>query len=156
MLTEKEEKWLRQIATSQNATDAVEFIVKEYSENGVDNALHLLNLIPKISEILVKKVSNVARNYSQAAFWLMCQREMEDDKDGTLFASMVPVCMAMFPSGNADGKSNAEKKYFEQFLHLLSDKKQFSWEKDKSWADMFGYTDYLRLVEKEARTRTKV
>lgn len=98
---------------------------------------------------MLEQTQKKANDYSEAAHWLVVQREMEPDRTGMFFATMLPVCKVMFPNGNADGRSEAEKRYFQQFLDAFSDKKQFSWKRDRTWADLHNYTDYLQLVERQ-------
>lgn len=149
MITQYEEGLLNEILNWNDADEAIEFLIKNYAKGNVANARFLLGMIPGIADMAIEKMTEHASKHSQASYWLMCQRGMEPDKSGMFFASMLPVCIARFPNGNAEGCCKAEKDYFEQFLSLFQDKKQFSWEKDRAWADTHGYTDYLLLVEKQ-------
>ena len=151
MLLPQEESVLDEILNWQDADEAVMYLIRNFAKNSTANAQLLLSEIPKIAEAMLNRITEIASLHSQASYWLMCQREMEPDKSGMFFASMLPVCMARFPSGNSEGCCKAEKDYFDLFLTLFRDKKQFSWEKDKGWADMHGYTDYLRIVESQLK-----
>lgn len=133
------------------AKEAVEYMVKEYAKQSVENARHLIQLISDLSDIMLAHKEKEVSKYREASFWLIVQKEMDEGKadDRQLFASMVTVCMARFPNGTNEGCCNAEKKYFLRFLELFKNKKVFSWEKDKTWADQYGYTDYLKLVEEK-------
>jgi hypothetical protein len=105
-------------------------------------------LIPEIAELELIAERKVAEGFGNAAFWLIVQQELKIDKDpSSYFASMVPVCMALFPKGTAKGRSDIEKRYFDCFRQLFSDKKIFSWEKNGEWAVSNGYANYLKLVE---------
>lgn len=151
MLLPQEESILDEILKWEDADEAVLYLVRNFAMNSTTNAQLLLSEIPKIAEAMLNRITERASIHAQASYWLMCQREMEPDKSGMFFASMLPVCMARFPSGNSEGYCKAEKDYFDLFLTLFRDKKQFSWEKDKGWADMHGYTDYLLLVESQLK-----
>ncbi len=74
------------------------------------------------------------------------QQPFSDKDKASMFCSMIPTCMAILPKGNADGCSQAHKAYFNRFLALLKDPKVFDWNRDKEWADSYGYTAYLELV----------
>ena len=150
-LMDYEKSILSEIVEWEDADEAVTYLLQAYAKRSVDNARKLLGLIPGIADAAIEQVTEYASLHSQASYWLMAQREMEPDKSGMFFASMVPVCKARFPSGNSVGCCKAEKEYFDQFLMLFQDKKQFSWEKDKGWADTHGYTEYLRLVERQMK-----
>lgn len=151
MLLPQEESILDEILNWQDADEAVLYLIRNFAKNSTANAQLLLSEIPAIAEAMLTRIAERASLYSQASYWLMCQREMEPDKSGMFFASMLPVCMARFPAGNSDGCCKAEKDYFDLFLTLFQDTKQFSWEKDKGWADTHGYTDYLRMVESQLK-----
>lgn len=155
MLSPFEEKILDEILGWEDADAAIMYLIKNFAKADMTNARMLLGTIPGIVDAAIGKVTEFAARHSQASYWLMCQREMEPDKSGMFFASMLPVCMARFPSGNSEGCCKAEKDYFDLFLTMFRDKKQFSWEKDKGWADMHGYTDYLLLVESQLKGEKK-
>lgn len=146
-----ERKILDGILCMDYAKEAVEYMVKEYSKQSVENTRHLIQFISELSDIMLAHKEKEVGQHRQALFWLIVQKEMDEGKvdDRQLFASMVPVCMARFPNGTSGGYSTAEKKYFDRFLKLFKNKKAFSWEKDKTWADQCGYTDYLKLVEEK-------
>lgn len=143
-----EEKTLDEILAWEDSDEAILYLIKNYAKRSVHNARLLLGTIPGIADAAMTQMAEQTAKHRAASYWLMCQREMPTDKGGMFFASMVPVCMARFPEGHAIGGCEAEKIYFDDFLTRFRDKKQFSWEKDKPWADMHGYTDYLQLVER--------
>lgn len=149
MLSYEKQKKIMEILDWDDCDDAIEFMNNQYAFRNYANALRLIKSIASISDTLVNKMAEITSSYSQAAHWLMFQREMSVDKEGMYFASMVPVCMAMFPDGTADGKSMADREYFDLFVNLFKDKKQFSWKRDELWAKNNGYTDYLKMVERK-------
>lgn len=147
MISIDEELMIKTLLSQENADDIVRQMVLKYAELSVDNARNLLSMVSGIADKAIKNVSEKASENAQAAFWLINQRKMEQDTNGTFFASMVPVCKAMFSDGTCDGRSRAEQEYWSLFLEQFMDKKIFSWERDKNWADSYGYTQYLKLVE---------
>lgn len=150
-LSSKDEMLLDTILAHEDVDEAMMYLIKNYAKRSTANAQFLLGTIPGLVDTAIQKMSEFAAMHSQASYWLMCQREMEPDKSGMFFASMVPVCKARFPAGNSDGCCKAERDYFDQFLSLFANKKVFSWEKDRAWADTHGYTEYLKLVEKQMK-----
>lgn len=135
------------ILMTENASEATEYMIREYAKKSVENANHLIRLIPTLSSIALEHKEEEVRKHRQASFWLVVQNETNNMDDITLFASMVPVCMARFPNGTSEGGCQAEKNYFNRFLELFKNKKVFSWEKNSGWAQTNGYKDYLKLVE---------
>ncbi len=150
MLLPQEKRLLDEVLEWKNVDEAILYLIKNYGKEFA-NAKLLLGTITDIVDTAIGKISEIASQQSQASYMLMLQREMEPDKSGTFFASMVPVCIARFPNGNSEGCCKAERDYFDLFLTLFRDKKQFSWERDETWANTFGYTSYLRLVERQLK-----
>lgn len=155
MLSEQEKQILFEILDWEDASEALGFLTKKYAEQSVHHARALLTLIPKVADEALEQVGQVAVDNAQAAYWLMCQREMEPDKSGMFFASMLPVCKAMFPNGKPKGGNKAEMDYWNLFIEQLQNPKVFSWKKDRSWADHNGYTEYLELVESQLKEEKK-
>lgn len=155
MLLEQEKRTLQEILGWDDANEAVSFLIKQYAEQSVHHARELLEIIPKVADAALEKIGQVACDYSQAAGWLMCQREMEPDDTGMFFASMLPVCKTMFPNGKPANGSKAEMEYWKLFVSQFRKQKVFSWDRDRSWADQYGYTEYLELVERQLREEEK-
>lgn len=151
MLTLHEKSLLDEIVEWNDAEEAVRYLIESFAGKGYSNALHILGLIQDVGQVVVKKATERENDFHQAAWWLIAQREMKPDSSGILFSTMLPVCKAMFPNGNADRCSEVQKRYFQKFVDMLRDKKQFSWDRDKTWADTNGYTEYIRNVERQLR-----
>lgn len=149
MISPYEKRILEEILNWNDVDEAIDYLMAEYAKKGAANALHLLSRIGDIASVQVAQSEKRVVEYSQAAHWLMAQRELKPDKSGTFFATLLPVCKIMFPNGNADGYCEAEQRYFRQFLEAFSDKNQFRWDRDRTWADMYGYTEYLQLIERK-------
>ena len=149
MITPYEKGILDEILKWRDVAEVIDYMLAEYAKGGATNVVHLLSRIGDLAGVQVAQSEKRVSEYSQAAHWLMAQRELKPDKTGSFFAAQLPVCMVMFPNGNADGHCEAEKRYFRQFLEAFSDKNQFRWDRDRSWADMYGYTEYLQLVERQ-------
>lgn len=148
MLSEERIAIIYNILHSPTENEEVDLLIKEYAKQKRENASILLRLIPIISAIADEHhVKEVAETKNALDTLLVYRYAPKVDKR-TKFAMMVQICKVLFPSGTANGGSNADKKFFKEFLDLFNDTKAFSWEEDKLWADSFEYTDYLKLVEK--------
>lgn len=132
--------------------EAISTLICEYAKESVDNTTRLLALIPEISRTQVKLLSDKCTDNYQAAEWLMNIQEISPEKidDPQMLAMMVPICKVMFPNGTC-GKSHSKvrQQFFAKFLKLY--KKEFDWQKDRSWAEQFGYKEYLTLIDKNLR-----
>ena len=141
---------IKGLLSTCNPEEVVKTVISEYTKNSVENCQFLLKLIPEIADHSIQILEQERMEKSQAIFWMMFQRfAQEKGNEAAYFASMVPVCKTYFSNGKNEGRSLVEIDYFNHFCELFKNKKAFSWEKDKDWADSMGYTDYLRLVEKQ-------
>ena len=150
MITIQQENEIKNLISYDNSREVIRNIIEEYAEESTNNCQFLLNLIPDIANCSIYALEKEKMKKSQAIFMMMFERiaEIKGNED-TYFASMIPVCMTYFPEGNAKGCNEAEKDYFNLFCKLFKNKKAFSWDRDKDWANTYKYTDYLRLVEKQ-------
>lgn len=155
MLLDHEKQILQEILKWDNVNEAFGFLVKQYADMSVHHARAMLEIVPKIADSAIRAVAKESSDNAQAAYWLMCQRKMKPDNDGAFFASMLPVCKVMFPTGKYDGGSDAKSEYWELFLEQFQNPKVFSWEKDAVWAEHYGYTEYLKLVESQLKEEGK-
>jgi len=149
MIGPVEEKLMDTILEHEDSDEILLELMLRFAKKSWQHSRALLNTVPKIVDTAYLGMAKQVQEQSEAVFSLMCQQHVKFTGKSELFASMVPVCKARFPKGNADGKSVVEKDYFRKFLKLLKDPKAFSWEKDARWAEVEGYTDYLRLVERQ-------
>lgn len=141
---------IKGLLSTCNPKEVVRTVITEYTKNSVENCQFLLKLIPEIANHSIQILEQERMEKSKAIFWMMFEQSVGiKENEDTYFASMIPVCITHFPEGNAKKRSEAEKNYFSLFCTLFKNRKAFSWERDKDWADSYGYTDYLRLVEKQ-------
>ncbi len=150
MINTQQEMEIKNLLSSENSREIIHNIIEEYSKSSVNNCQFLLNLVPDIANRSIHILEKERMEKSQAIFMLMFERMAEiKGNEVAYFASMVPVCMTYFPEGNAKRRNYAEREYFKLFCELFKNKKAFSWDRDKDWADSYNYTNYLRLVEKQ-------
>ena len=153
MISIIEEMMIDEILLRENAKEIVKQLILKYAGLSVDNARELLGMISGIADEAINKVSEKADQNLDAAYSLLQQRCVSQDASEIYFAMMVPVCKALFSKGKCqNGSSIAEEQYWELFIKLFKNKKNFSWDRDKEWADMFGYTEYLRLLEENMQS----
>ena len=133
------------ILEADNTNDCIDFLLTRYAEISFDNAQYLLNKCQKLSEIAFAQCAEKSRRNEEAARWLVNLRKFKKDPETTL-AAMMPVCITLYPEGNADRYCKAEQEFFDEFKALLHNPKAFMWEDSGDWAESFGYSDYIRLV----------
>jgi len=155
MLPEHEKQILQEILNWEDVDEAVGFLIMQYSEQSVHHTSALLTAIPKVAEIALEQSRKVAKDFAEAASWLMWQREMKPDDSGMFFASMLPVCKSIFPSGKPTRGSKGELAYWKLFVEQFQNPKVFSWDRDRTWAKQYGYTEYLELVERQLKEEIK-
>lgn len=156
MISAQQDMEIKNLLSCENSREVICNIIEEYSKESVSNCQFLLNLVPDIANRSIHILEKERMKKSQAIFMLMFERiaEIKGNEDA-YFASMVPVCMTHFPEGNAIKRSEAERRYFELFCELFKNKKAFSWNRDKEWANSMGYTNYLLLVERQMSGESK-
>lgn len=141
---------IKGLLSTYNPEEVVRTVITEYMKNSVENCQFLLKLIPEIADHSIHLLNREVARKSHAISMIMFENAIDwKGNEDVYFASMLPVCITHFPEGNAKKCSEAERRYFNLFCKLFKNRKAFSWERDKDWADSYGYTDYLRLVEKQ-------
>lgn len=130
---------------ADNARECMDAMLNWYAKASFDNAQYLLGKCQKLSEITFMHCDAAKRRYEEASRWLVKLRKFERDPR-TILAAMTPVCMALYPEGNADRYCKAEQDFFAEFKALLHNPKAFTWEDSGDWAVSFGYDDYIRRV----------
>ena len=144
---------LESILQNEKAGEIIKYLMEEYAKQSVSNARELHKHTNWLVDSIIEKTARRNQELYHAGTMLVFQRSMPANslvKDpSTAFAVMVPVCKALFPKGTADGESEADRRYFNQFLELFRNEKAFDWKNDKRWTDTMGYTEYLQLVEQK-------
>ena len=141
------------ILKDEQCVEIIDRLVQKFSLSSIDNALHLFEVNEQCLRSAMQLINNKLSNSHQANYFLINGRKLianNKNHSDTKFAMLVPVCMYYFPEGYADDRcSLAEKSLFQEFLSLFNDANIFSWDNqnDVSWAKMFNYFDYLKLVQ---------
>ena len=142
------ENKINDLINDENSELIIKELITKYCNKSINNAIDILEFIPRITSILIKNMNEQLSEYNQAASLLLLQTKMNKDDIHTYFATMVPICMIMFPEGYPENGNLAEKDYFNDFLNLFKNKKAFSWDdkNDISWANQFHYYNYLNMI----------
>lgn len=143
-------KDINNLLSKYNKDEIITAIIEEYTKDSVQNCQSLLDFIPKIAKHSMSILEKEISKKNTALYMLMIQNDIKiEGNEKAYFATMIPVCLTYFPKGKAEGGGKTEKDYFDLFCKLFKNEKAFSWERDKDWADRFGYSEYLRLVESQ-------
>ena len=136
------------VLKNEQADELIRVIMRKYAETSVQNARELLQYSVVLSDIALKQTEEKSNKAHFAAETLINFFDSTADEP-MFFAAMVPVCQVVFPEGTSEGGSQKQKEFFAKFVKLLRDPQCFSWDNnhDREWAEMFGYTNYLRKVK---------
>lgn len=127
----------------------VDKLITEYCMGGVGNCMRLINQIPVIAEYMLDDKIRDCNRKQEALHMVVSGLKSKHLKNALYFASVVPVCKELFPSGVAKGHCKAEIEYFNEFLEMLRNPRIFSFncKSDMEWADSYGYSRWLYLVK---------
>lgn len=152
MLELKEIALLDEIVNWDDAEKATDYLIFKLAQKSANHAKHFIEIISDVSSKQMFHYIKYGNKQAEAARWLIIQKSMKKEKhDITYFASMLPVCIALFPDGRENAYSDAMKIYFDEFVAMLLDKKIFSFDSNSDcvWAKNFGYYDYLKKIYDE-------
>lgn len=154
MYSERVVNLVNQLLNDESCTDILDLFIHKYARQSLDHAIHLHDSINDVLSIALKHIEKESEAFRTSTYMLINGRDLLSSKKtktpDTKFAMMLPVCKVYFPDGVANEHfSFAERTFFEEFLSLFNDSKVFSWDNpdDVSWANMYGYTDYLKKVQ---------
>lgn len=144
---ENEQK-INELLNNENAELIMKTMINKYTSNSLDKAQSLLEYINKIVSNIINISSKHIQELNQTSWLLLFQTAMDETDVHTYFATMVPICKTLFPSGELQNGNLAQKKYFEKFIELYKNKKAFSWDNksDVLWAKSYNYYDYLKMI----------
>ena len=132
----------------EDKEDIMGYFLYRYAREVPGAAESLLSKIADIAKGEILRVERIADENWDGCFWAVQQMQMDKKQVNQYFSSMIPVVMTLFPHGSKSRASAASKVYWGEFVKLLRNKKVFDLEKesDWAWAEMCGYTEYLRMV----------
>lgn len=146
---------VNEILSFREVDDIVSTLVRRYAGRSLTNAKTLLNLIPEITDKAIGHFEK-KQSFTHRALWAATTLKNASKEDKrTYFAILTPLVMEICPNGNDNGCSRSESELFAEFVKLVNDKKAFSWETDKSWAERNEYADYIKLVQENTRSNNE-
>lgn len=148
MLSYKHEQMINEILKDEYAEEIVLALTNRFAARSPKNCRTLIKNNDRIADKMMQLQQEETNKASEAVFWAISQKAFNRNDSPVYFASMVPVCKVLFPTGTAENESVALRKYFREFVKLLHNPKVFDIKRDRSWAEQLGYLDYLDLVMK--------
>lgn len=153
MLSMEEYKIIEEQLSKDNASEFVKVLMSKYA-NSVETITELLNYIPKLAEKqLIIKQSRL-NQYSWGMDLMIGDRYMhpgkykKDDSHGK-FVMLLYTCKAHFINGNFEHCSVSGRAFFNEFIEMLKEKKEFDYTNDKDWEWIYttaGGADWLESV----------
>ena len=156
MLSVEQYEIIEEQLSKDNATEFVKVLIKQYA-NSVETVGELLNYIPKLAERQLNMKQKRINQYSWGMDLMIGDRfnhpgkYKRDDIHGK-FVTLLYTCKAHFINGNVDHGSVAGKAFFNEFVELLKDKKEFDYTNEKDWEWIYttaGGADWLESVIKQ-------
>lgn len=124
-----------------NANEFVETLIMQYA-NSVENISELLSFIPKIADKQLKIKHQHIHDYAWAyqlmlgerCIYPIAQRKSRSRKKyNPDFPTLLYGCKVHFPDGNCNGRSQAEKEFFTEFIQMVKNKIGFDYENKDDW-----------------------
>lgn len=156
MLTIEQYKIIEEQLSKENISEFVKELLVKYG-NTVETIGELLNYIPKLAERHLEIKQKRINQYSWGMDLMIGDRYMHpgkykrDDNHGR-FVTLFYVCKAHFTNGNAEHSSESGKSFFDEFVDLLKEKKEFDYNSEKDWEWIYttaGGADWLESVIKQ-------
>lgn len=153
MLSMKQYKIIEEQLLEDNSAEFVKALISKYASS-VEKVGELLNYIPKLAEKQLNMKQNRINQYSWGMDLMIGDRHMhpekykKDDAHGR-FVTLLYTCKAHFINGNSAHDSVAGKAFFNEFIGMLKDKKEFDYTSEKDWEWIYmtvGGADWLESV----------
>lgn len=149
---------LRIIVEQTNADTAQEFIkvlLNTYASKEVYNILDVLSYIPELVEKSICMKQDTIDQYSWATTLLLTERytnpisarkTRKGAKVSNEFPTLLYACIAHFPDGKTEHKSEAEKAFFNEFVDYVRNKRGFDYDNVEDWEWLTSRTDNGRWL----------
>lgn len=156
MLSIEQYKIIEEQLSKESATEFVKTLISRYA-NSIENVGELLNYIPKLAEKQLKMKQVRINQYSWGMDLMIGDRYShpgkytKGDTHGR-FCTLLYTRKAHFINGNAEHSSVAGKAFFNEFVEMLKDKKEFDYTDEKDWEWIYtsaGGADWLESVIKQ-------
>ena len=156
MLSLEQYQIIKEQLSKETASEFVRAIIISYADT-VDKISKLLNYIPQIADKQLQMKQEKINQYSWATDLIIADRYShpgkytKKDSHGR-FCTLFYTCRVHFPLGNADKDSIAGKSFFNEFVDMLKDKKEFDYTNEDDWNWIYstaGGADWLEGVIKQ-------
>lgn len=141
MLSFEQMNIINEQLNQDNAHEFVEMLIMGYATD-VQRISELLSLIPKIADKQLKIKQKRIQEYAWAYDLLLGERcrypipkrKSKSKKEyNPNFPTLLYGCKAHFPNGNCDGRSQADKEFFTEFIETVKNKIGFDYEDKEDW-----------------------
>jgi len=156
MLSTEQEIIINEQLLKDNSSEFVKTLMNRYA-NTVENVSELLDYIPKLAEKQLRMKQSCLNQYSWGMNMLIVDRDIhpgkytKDDRH-MRFCTLYYVCKIHFKNGNAEHNSVACRNFFNEFIEMLKEKKEFDYTNDKDWDWIYstaGGAEWLEDVIKQ-------
>lgn len=156
MLSMDQYKIIEKQLSKENAAEFVKTLLAKYG-NTVETIGELLNYIPKLAEKQLEIKQKKINQYSWGMDLMIGDRYTHHGKykksdTHNRFVMLLYTCKAHFVSGNTEHSSVAGKAFFNEFVDILKEKKEFDYTSEKDWEWIYttaGGADWLESVIKQ-------
>lgn len=137
MLSLEQYQIIKEQLSKETASEFVRAILISYADT-VDKISELLNYIPQIADKQLQMKQEKINQYSWATDLIIADRYShpgkytKKDSHGR-FCTLFYTCRVHFPLGNADNDSIAGKSFFNEFVDMLKEKKEFDYTNEDDW-----------------------
>lgn len=153
MLSMEQSKIIDEQLLKENASEFVKTLLTKYG-NTVETIGELLDYIPKLAEKQLEIKQRRINQYSWAMDLMIGDRYIHPGKYKksdihNRFVMLLYTCKAHFKSGNTEYSSVSGKAFFDEFVELLKEKKEFDYNSEKDWEWIYttaGGADWLESV----------
>lgn len=156
MLSLEQYQIIKEQLSKETASEFVREIINSYAST-VNKTSELLSYIPQLANKQLQMKQEKINQYSWAMDILIADRYSHPGKytkkdTRERFCTLFYTCKAHFSTGNADRHSIAEKSFFNEFIDMLKEKKEFDYTNENDWDWIYsiaGGADWLESVIKQ-------
>lgn len=151
MLDLEQYKIIKEQLSKDNASEFVKEMLALYA-NTTDRTRELLSYIPQIADKQLQMKQDRINQYSLATDFIIADRYShpgkytKKDLHGK-FCTLFFTCKAHFVIGNADRGSIAGKAFFNEFVDMLKEKKEFDYTDKDDWKWVYSIADGADWLE---------
>lgn len=151
MLDLEQYKIIKEQLSKDNVSEFVKEMLALYA-NTTDRTRELLSYIPQIADKQLQMKQERINQYSLATDFIIADRYShpgkytKKDLHGK-FCTLFFICKAHFTLGNADSGSIAGKAFFNEFVDMLKEKKEFDYTDKDDWKWVYSIADGADWLE---------